>query len=325
MDRYGRRSYIIPANQSVDIVIKLGVQPKDMFAGQYTFNLKNLYSPDSQNQNSLTEIPTNAGTNAVTIVGESAVITVPPIIPLPNATTNFINGNTQVINIPNTNTPLRITGKINFSLIPKTDGVVAPNASDFAFYAGESPDSNVFKLLKPTSVAVSTTDISGNQIQPGQKLSMNSTYIVKIVGDMELSNLNGSGNYKFWLGFINLKNANNQETNYLFDSAVYQTNSVTVPKNTPVVSYAGAVKGAFTVCTQLTHALTKGSMDIYSDGEVTLLQEFLETQGYSTPDKGVFGPVTFEMLKSWQFKNSIQSTGVTGPATRDLIEQISCK
>lgn len=92
------------------------------------------------------------------------------------------------------------------------------------------------------------------------------------------------------------------------------------------LSASGTVLGATVAssCVVLYQPLQRGSMDRYSDGEVTLLQNFLEGVGYGFPEKGTFGPVTEIALKDWQAKNGILATGVTGPMTRSLIQAESC-
>lgn len=92
------------------------------------------------------------------------------------------------------------------------------------------------------------------------------------------------------------------------------------------LSASGTVLGATVAssCTVLTQPLQRGSMDIFSDGEVTLLQNYLEKVGYSFADKGVFGPVTEIAVKDWQVKKGILATGIIGPISRAQIESETC-
>jgi peptidoglycan hydrolase-like protein with peptidoglycan-binding domain len=91
--------------------------------------------------------------------------------------------------------------------------------------------------------------------------------------------------------------------------------------NTP----APAVQGASASCVVITNTLSKGSTDATSGGEVTVLQAFLETQGFTFPDKGVFGALTENAVASWQATNGISSTGTVGPLTREAIRAKSCR
>jgi hypothetical protein len=91
-------------------------------------------------------------------------------------------------------------------------------------------------------------------------------------------------------------------------------------------STRGRVRGATTVatCTVVTQPLQIGATDESSNGEVTKLQNFLETQGFSFITKGTFGLRTENALLSWQTTNGLVATGAVGPATQEAMNAISC-
>lgn len=84
--------------------------------------------------------------------------------------------------------------------------------------------------------------------------------------------------------------------------------------------------GTNSSCVTLTRTLSAGSMDVYTGGEVSVLQRFLaqDSSLYSGTVTGYFGSATAEALKRWQARNGVvtygspSSTGygATGPATR---------
>ena len=88
---------------------------------------------------------------------------------------------------------------------------------------------------------------------------------------------------------------------------------------------SGSVLGASTMCTVITNNLARESRDDFTNGDVTHLQEFLMTQGYSFTDLGNFGPLTESALSDWQGKQGIDQTGILGPVTRAKIQAVSCQ
>lgn len=78
-------------------------------------------------------------------------------------------------------------------------------------------------------------------------------------------------------------------------------------------------------CLTFNNNLAWGSSDYYSGGAVTQLQLFLQTQGYFPYQPvGIFGPVTFSSVRSFQAAHGISATGFVGPLTRAAISRLSC-
>jgi peptidoglycan hydrolase-like protein with peptidoglycan-binding domain len=90
-------------------------------------------------------------------------------------------------------------------------------------------------------------------------------------------------------------------------------------------NYGSAVQGASASCVVITNNLSKGSTDANSNGEVTVLQSFLETQGFSFSSKGTFGALTENAVASWQTTHGISATGTVGPLTKEAIRSASCR
>lgn len=84
----------------------------------------------------------------------------------------------------------------------------------------------------------------------------------------------------------------------------------------------GTVLGATLRCYALTWTLMRGMTDASTGGQVTQLQEFLETQGYSFPDKGTFGAKTELAVREWQLRHGIDDTGIVGSVTRANIATV---
>ncbi|MBI5138943.1 MAG: peptidoglycan-binding protein [Candidatus Vogelbacteria bacterium] len=79
------------------------------------------------------------------------------------------------------------------------------------------------------------------------------------------------------------------------------------------------------VCTALNFNLKYRSRDSQTNGEVTLLQQFLNDRGYLNQDPtGYFGMVTVAAVKQFQLVSSISPTGNIGPLSRAKIRQLSC-
>lgn len=65
--------------------------------------------------------------------------------------------------------------------------------------------------------------------------------------------------------------------------------------------------------------------DAKTNGEVTLLQDFLEDQGLlKSPSRGFFGSATFTAVKQFQRGSDLTPTGYVGSLTRAKINEISC-
>ena len=79
-------------------------------------------------------------------------------------------------------------------------------------------------------------------------------------------------------------------------------------------------------CTSLTSInLRYRSRDIATNGQVSDLQDFLQSKGYlNSEPTGYFGLMTFQAVKSFQSANGISPTGYVGPLTRGKIASQSC-
>ncbi len=74
---------------------------------------------------------------------------------------------------------------------------------------------------------------------------------------------------------------------------------------------------------KFTKTLALGS----KNDEVLAMQKILIAQKLltATSANGYFGPATQKALKAWQKKNKLQTTGITGPVTRELLAKQSKK
>lgn len=67
------------------------------------------------------------------------------------------------------------------------------------------------------------------------------------------------------------------------------------------------------------------SRDINTNGEVSTLQDFLQSQNYlNSEPTGYFGILTFKAVKDFQSANGISPTGYVGPITRAKISAMTC-
>jgi peptidoglycan hydrolase-like protein with peptidoglycan-binding domain len=67
------------------------------------------------------------------------------------------------------------------------------------------------------------------------------------------------------------------------------------------------------------------SRDSNTNGEVSTLQDFLQSKGYlNSEPTGYFGLLTLNAVKSFQRANGIDPTGYVGPLTRAKIKAVSC-
>ena len=83
---------------------------------------------------------------------------------------------------------------------------------------------------------------------------------------------------------------------------------------------------AKTVCTSITKSLNYNAKKLMKDKEVTMLQDFLYTNGYlaSKTTGGSYGKLTYAAVKKFQIAQKISPTGSIGPITRAAIKKISC-
>jgi hypothetical protein len=79
-------------------------------------------------------------------------------------------------------------------------------------------------------------------------------------------------------------------------------------------------------CVHLVHELTYRSRDIYTNGDVSALQDFLQANNYlNSEPTGYFGLLTTQAVKNFQIANGINSTGYVGPLTKARIQALSCR
>jgi peptidoglycan hydrolase-like protein with peptidoglycan-binding domain len=78
-------------------------------------------------------------------------------------------------------------------------------------------------------------------------------------------------------------------------------------------------------CTDLQNNLRYRTRDASVNGEVSLLQDFLQAKGYlHTEPTGFFGLMTFQAAKDFQRNVGLSPTGYVGPLTRAKIKVASC-
>jgi len=79
------------------------------------------------------------------------------------------------------------------------------------------------------------------------------------------------------------------------------------------------------ICVSLVYNLRYQSRDITTNGEVSTLQDFLQSKGYlNSEPTGYFGLLTLKAAKDFQSANGIQPTGYVGPITRAKIAALTC-
>src|SRR3989344_3132848 len=78
-------------------------------------------------------------------------------------------------------------------------------------------------------------------------------------------------------------------------------------------------------CIGIFNNLRYRSTNAQTNDEVSLLQDFLQTNGYldSSPT-GFFGLLTFAAVKKFQTASAIEPTGFVGPLTRGKINLLTC-
>ena len=79
-------------------------------------------------------------------------------------------------------------------------------------------------------------------------------------------------------------------------------------------------------CVSIINNLRYRDRDINKNGEVSTLQDFLQSKGYlNSEPTGYFGLLTFSAVKSFQSANGIYPvSGYVGPITRGKIENLTC-
>lgn len=78
-------------------------------------------------------------------------------------------------------------------------------------------------------------------------------------------------------------------------------------------------------CVSITHDLQYRSRDAQTGGDVSTLQDFLQSQGYlNSEPTGYFGLLTQSAVKSYQKANGILNSGYFGPITRGKLVSALC-
>ncbi len=78
-------------------------------------------------------------------------------------------------------------------------------------------------------------------------------------------------------------------------------------------------------CITLTRDIRYRSTDSTTGGEVSLLQDFLNTEGlFNQESTGYAGLVTIKAVRDFQTKYAIRPTGFVGPLSRAKIREVSC-
>ena len=84
--------------------------------------------------------------------------------------------------------------------------------------------------------------------------------------------------------------------------------------------------GVVSSCINLSNNMRYRMRDISVNGEVSTLQDFLQTRGYlNSEPTGFFGILTLKAVKDFQSANGISPTGYVGPITRAKIRELSCQ
>ena len=77
-------------------------------------------------------------------------------------------------------------------------------------------------------------------------------------------------------------------------------------------------------CVSITNNLRYRARDANTNGEVSTLQDFLQSKGYlNSEPTGYFGLLTFKAVKDFQKDNNISPTGYVGPVTRAKIQTLT--
>jgi hypothetical protein len=101
--------------------------------------------------------------------------------------------------------------------------------------------------------------------------------------------------------------------------ATQLTNLISVPTPTDTVT------GNISSCVNLKNNMSYGTRDVSVNGEVTVLQDFLESNNYlSTSLTGFYGFMTVNAVKAFQSANNISPVGNAGSITRAEIASLTC-
>jgi len=98
----------------------------------------------------------------------------------------------------------------------------------------------------------------------------------------------------------------------------------------PLISYAQTKPGDVpptdtNTCLTLQNNMGYRAQDISTNGEVSILQDFLSAQGYLTSSPtGFFGLLTVNAVKNFQSSVGLSQTGYVGPLTRGKIHDATC-
>ncbi len=78
-------------------------------------------------------------------------------------------------------------------------------------------------------------------------------------------------------------------------------------------------------CANIAHNLRYGMRDTADSSNVSMLQDFLNSNGYlKTAPSGFFGKGTLKAVQAFQKANKLSPTGFVGSLTRGLINRIDC-
>lgn len=78
-------------------------------------------------------------------------------------------------------------------------------------------------------------------------------------------------------------------------------------------------------CVNIVNNLRYRDRDIYKNGEVSTLQDFLQSKGFlNNEPTGYFGLLTFKAVKDFQRSNNINPDGSVGPITKEKIKNLTC-
>ena len=78
-------------------------------------------------------------------------------------------------------------------------------------------------------------------------------------------------------------------------------------------------------CANISHPLRYGARDVGDASDVSVLQDFLNSNGYlSVTASGFFGKATLKAVKTFQLQNGLASTGYVGPLTITKIHDLDC-
>ena len=138
------------------------------------------------------------------------------------------------------------------------------------------------------------------------------TYGVSVTANSKTSN-------SFNFTVANATNLGNTLSASAINSVLGQNAVATSVGSSPVAQNVSS-------CVELNSNLQYRDNNILSGGEVSLLQDFLNSKGYlSAESTGYFGDQTFAAVKSFQMENGVEGTGYVGSLTRAKIKEISCK